>query len=360
MFNASRLTVARQRRGFTKRQLAEQINLDPRSVSGFEAGDYEPTDENLSSIASALSFPKSFFKADDIDIPSPEGVSFRAMSKMTAKQRDKAIAAGALAYLLIDWVEKNFDLPEVDLPDLREEDPETAASTLRQHWGLGTRPIKHMVHLLENFGIRVFSLAEESKDVDAYSVWRGIRPCVFLNTEKSAERSRFDAAHELGHLVLHRHAAPNGLDAEKEADAFAGAFLMPAENMKANQRIKNLDQLIAIKEKWKVSLAAATYRSYELRLMSKWHYQTTFKEISQRGWRTQEPFPIKRETSQVWKKVFAQLRYEGVGAEKLAEELDVPTDELVKLVFGLVTIGMSSNEKNRTQISRRPNLRVIK
>jgi IrrE N-terminal-like domain len=58
-------------------------------------------------------------------------------------------------------------------------------------------------------------------------------PFVFLNTLKSGEHSRFDAA-ELGHLVLHRHAAPNGQEAEQDANAFASALLMPSASVRAH------------------------------------------------------------------------------------------------------------------------------
>ena len=55
-----------------------------------------------------------------------------------------------------------------------------------------------MLHVLEAKGVRVFSLAENTRNVDAFSSWREERPFVFLNMQKTAERSRFDAAHELG------------------------------------------------------------------------------------------------------------------------------------------------------------------
>src|SRR5207245_2232584 len=83
-----------------------------------------------------------------------------------------------------------------DVPDYRQIEPHMAAMLLRQHWGLGIKPIANMVHLLELKGIRVFSLAESTKDVDAFSLWRDDIPYVFLNRFKSPERSRFDAAHE--------------------------------------------------------------------------------------------------------------------------------------------------------------------
>jgi transcriptional regulator with XRE-family HTH domain len=227
MLNPSRMKIARQRAGLTKKELAERVGVDPRSISGFEAGQYEPTDENVKRIARAVGFSQEFLEADDIEVLPSEGISFRSLEKMTAKQRDAAIAAGSIAFILNDWVDQEFDLPQHDIPDFRGAPAEVAAQSVRHRWGLGERPIKNMVHLLELKGIRVFSLAEKCQEVDAYSIWRGARPFVFLNTGKSAERRRFDAAHELAHLVLHQHAAPKGIEAEKEAHAFAGAFLMP-------------------------------------------------------------------------------------------------------------------------------------
>src|SRR5947209_247581 len=102
MLNPSRLMIARQRAGLTKKELAARVGVDPRAISGFEAGQYEPTEENLNRIARATGFPREFFEADDIEVLSPEGVSFRSMSKMTAKQRDAAVAAGSIAFILSD------------------------------------------------------------------------------------------------------------------------------------------------------------------------------------------------------------------------------------------------------------------
>lgn len=360
MFNRSRLTIARQRASLTKAELAKKAGIEARAVSGFEAGQYLPSDDTVEKIARALRYPKEFFFADDIDAPRAEGVSFRSMTRMTSRQRDAAIAAGALAYVLSDWLESEFDLPEVNLPDLREDKPEAAAMSLRQYWGLGERPIKNMIHLLELKGLRVFSLAENSVEVDAYSVWRSDRPCIFINTGKSAERRRFDAAHELGHLVLHKHAGPSGLDAEKEANAFASAFLMPAASMKTLGRVTTIDRLIAEKQKWTVSVAALAYRLHDLRLISDWNYHTLCVQIAQRGFRKDEPSPAQNETSQVWQKVFADMRRNGEGLQALADKLLIPTEELVKLVFGLVTVGLPTNSMlNKPIANRSSHLRLV-
>lgn len=359
MFNRSRLTVARQRAGLTMKELAAKAGIEPRTVTGYEAGEYLPGEDVARRLARILGFPLSFFLADDVDIPRAEGVSFRSMSKMTARQRDGAIAAGAIAFLLSDWLDNEFDLPVSDVPDMREDTPQSAAAGLRDLWGLGNRPIKNVVHLLELKGVRVFSLGEDGKEVDAFSVWHGQRPYVFLNSQKSAERSRFDAAHELGHLVLHKHAAPNGLEAEKQANEFAAAFLMPEAPLRAVGRISGLPKVVELKRLWLVSVAAMTYRLHELGLISKWAYQQLFTEISRRGWRTDEPMPMRREQSQVWKKVLDDLRQSGSGVERLSSILSVPESEVVKLLFGLVTVAVPSSP-NASITPKKGKLRLVK
>src|SRR4029077_3081434 len=118
-------------------------------------------------------------------------------------------------------------------------------------------------------GVRVFSLSLDAAEVDAFSMWRQRTPFVFLNTKKSAEHSRFDAAHELGHLVLHRHGSPQGREAEREANAFASAFLMPRATVLANMpRLATVDRLIKLKKYWAVSVAALAYRLHAVGVLS--------------------------------------------------------------------------------------------
>jgi transcriptional regulator with XRE-family HTH domain len=134
-FNPSRLAFARKRRGFTKSKVASLIDVDLRSVSAYENGEFKPDDDRLGRLAKALKFPIEFFSGDDIEELSPNSASFRAMSKMTAGQRDMALGAGALALLVNKWIEDRFKLPLPSLPDLHlEESPEIAADSLRRHW----------------------------------------------------------------------------------------------------------------------------------------------------------------------------------------------------------------------------------
>jgi Zn-dependent peptidase ImmA (M78 family)/DNA-binding XRE family transcriptional regulator len=346
-----------------KIRLAESIGLTSRSISAFENGEKTPSQETIERMAATLVFPESFFSGADMDVPNHNTASFRSMSRMSASKRDAALGAGALAFLLSDWIESRFDLPATDLLDLREEAPESAAVALRQAWGLGERPVRNMVHLLEAKGIRVFSLVEQAVEVDAFSLWRNEKPFVFLNTLKSSEHSRFDAAHELGHLVLHKHGGPHGQDTEHQANAFASAFLMPkASVLSVAPRIPTLEHLLLLKKQWVVSVAALAYRLQAIGLLSECHYRSLCIEISERGFRSSEPNPAPHEISQVLAKIFAALRQEAIGKHDIAHALQIDETELDKMVFGLTLVSVDGSGNGDQAVKRQGNahLRVVK
>jgi Zn-dependent peptidase ImmA (M78 family) len=337
MFNLKRLDLARKRRRYTAKILAEKARVAPVTLSRIVNGVQIPDDETIDKLIEALAYPREFFFRDDIDPIDATTASFRSLKAMTARERDAALAAGQLSYEMADWVRAKFNLPSADLLDLsHEHDPAAAARTLRQRWAIGERPIGNMVKLLETKGVRVFSLAENTKNVDAFSCWRDGEPYIFLNTFKSTERSRFDAAHELGHLVLHKHGgARQGRSAEHEAHLFAASFLMPRDDVLATiPFVTSLDQLVRAKGRWGVSGAALAYRLHKLSLLTDWHYRTFCIRINQQ-YGTDEPNGLPPERSSVWQMILTDLWKEGVTKGHIAAQLAIPSDEMENLLFGL-------------------------
>jgi Zn-dependent peptidase ImmA (M78 family)/DNA-binding XRE family transcriptional regulator len=337
-FSGHRLTIARQRKKLTGKELAEIAGLTPVTVSKAENGhQVEPgTAERL---AKALGFPMEFFYLDAPKLVEADTVSFRSLKKMSASERDASLAAGSLGVELYEWIETRFDLPEADLIDLNKERsrPDSAARLLRQHWGLGDRPIGNMLKLLESKGVRVLSLSENTRNVDAYSFWRGDHPYIFLNQEKTAERSIFDSAHELGHLVLHHHAgARNDKGAEFQADQFASAFLMPEHDIKNELAdITSPQQIIRAKKRWRVSAMALAYRLHTLKLLSDWSYRSICIELGKLGYRSGEPQGVECETSVVIAKVLTALWTKRLTKSEIARDLAVPISEIETLIFRL-------------------------
>jgi len=90
-----------------------------------ETARMEPSDEVLESIAAVTRFPIPFFHNGDIEVPSADGVSFRSMKSMTAGQRNAALAAGALAFELSEWINKRFELPQRRSPICETSDLKT-------------------------------------------------------------------------------------------------------------------------------------------------------------------------------------------------------------------------------------------
>lgn len=359
MLTPSRLVVARKRRRMTLAQLAATSSVSVRSITAFEHGHKQPGAETLDALASALDFPRSFFEECAIDDIPLGSVSFRALSKMSALDRDAALGAGQLTVLINDWIERHFRLPRPAVPTLSHLDPEEAAERVRALWGLGEAPIPNMVHLLEANGVRVFSLAVDCANVDAFSLrYRG-NPFTLLNTRKSGERGRFDAAHELGHLVLHSDDRPaHGVEAEEQANRFASAFLMPRAGVLAQSlRHATPDKILLAKRKWKVAAVALAYRVHDLGLLSDWKYKAVSKRLAELGYRRDEPGGITRETSQVLGKVFSSLRQDPPRMS-LAEELRLTADELNLHVFGLVPIALDGGRQATAPGS--PNLQLVR
>lgn len=279
-FNQTRLIFARKRRKYTIRSLSSALGITSQTLSNYENGRSIPAPDMLSLISKHLHFPEQFFFLDNIEMLDSKSVSFRSLARMPAYVREAALCAGNMALEFTNWLEKKIEFPHVDLPDLRDCEPEAAAETLRSIWGLGELSIKNMVHTLEAKGVRVFSLSENTYDMDAYSFWIGNQPFVFLNTQKSVEHGRFDAAHELGHLILHKHGAPLGKEAEQQANRFASAFLMPYGSIVSrvpHSFFPTISGIVSLKPYWRVSTSALTRRLKDLSLLSDWHYNNIIK-----------------------------------------------------------------------------------
>jgi len=245
------------------------------------------------------------------------------------------LSVSALAFELDDWITDRYQLPRSNVVSLSDMSPVNAANYVRTQWGIGLRPIGNMLNLLEAHGVRVFSLTEQTRHLDAYSFWRNKKPYIFLNTLKTCERSRFDAAHELGHLVLHQHSGSSHPEAEREADAFASAFLMPTEDVIATVlHINRFEDLVRYKKRWGVSAAALAYRLRKLGRISAWHYRGYCIELGKLG-RNHEINGLPRETSSIWKKVFTDLWRRKIPLARLAELLAVPVRELDDMLFGV-------------------------
>lgn len=306
-FSSARLREAREARGLTATALAEMTGVSRQVISQYETGEVTPGPEVLHRMAGLLNLPIAFLSLPSRE-PESETVFYRSLAAATKTARTRAERRFRWLKDIVSYLGQFVELPtpflpRIDLPaDLAEITRvhiEDIAAQVRRQWSLGDGPISNMVWLLENNGCIVSRGILEANTLDAFSSFRSKegRPYIFLGSDKdSAARSRFDAAHELGHMILHRGISEKRLatptefrSIEAQADAFASCFLLPAETFARDLAAPTLDAMHILKEKWRVSIAAMVKRAADMGMITPEHAQQMWISRARRGWTRREP-----------------------------------------------------------------------
>ncbi len=339
LFRAERLTLARELRGLTKVELASRVGKTVSAVSQYESGRIRPDARAVGALTLALGLTPGFFTYQGDSLISPSECHFRSLRSAGVRDRRRLLAQGSLLCDVLDELRALIQLPEEQVQSVGRtaesfDEIEEVASDVRRGWGLGLGPIPNMVRLLESKGTVVTRVPDACREVDAFSVWHRGRPLVFLLSEKdSPSRSRFDAAHELGHLVLHPDVAPGDVGSEREANRFAGAFLFPKEPFVAEcPRRLDWDHLYELKRRWGVSASALVRRGYDLGIFSEATYRRAFMNLSKSGQRTREPWEPVQESPVLLRRSLELLGEERV--EDMAARLGLSRADIESL-FGL-------------------------
>lgn len=304
-FRPERLAQVLDARGLSQVQLAAIADVSAGSVSKWRSGQQEPTTEALNKLAKAVNVRADWFLR-----PIPE---FNASVQLFRSNASALKSARALMSVRHDWSKELaaelgefVDYPDVAFPtrtfrdpkEIGYEDIELVATECRQLWKLGFGPIPDVVLAIENAGGVVVREATGVARIEGLSSWCAVnsRPFVYLNADKAnGFRSRFDAAHELGHIVMHRHIPPlvaqaSHKEMERQAHYFAGAFLLPGETFSAEvPSVPTLDTFLALKPRWKISAAAMLMRARALGLVDEREELNLWKRRSSRFGGKSEP-----------------------------------------------------------------------
>ena len=306
-FVGERLKEAREARGLTGVALAELVGVKRASISQYELGKVSPQLDVLRRLSIVLNIPRAFFLRPPSQ-PDKDSPFYRSMSAVTKSDRLKVRRKYTWLKLITSYLRGYVRFPYVKLPQLNVPSEvaaidtttiELAASQTRKFWGLRDGPISDVTLLLENNGVIVSRVTLETMRMDGFSCWDddSKTPYVILGDDKeSAVRSRFDAAHELGHLVLHRNLPSQSISnpinnkvIEAQANEFAGAFLLPEETFVEDLHFVSLDSLKALKSKWLVSIGAMLHRAVVLGMVTEKQTKGLWVNYTRRGWRSKEP-----------------------------------------------------------------------
>lgn len=363
-FNHNMLALAREARGLTQAELAERLEIGQGTLSKYESDILQPTDDAIGSLAGALGYPRTFFFEPGRPYGFPP-FHYRRRKKLSAKTLGRIVAEMNIRRMHIAKMGVAYQrgnvtsfIPEIDRDDYNSRkggrlDVEDVARLVREMWMLPKGPIPNMVELLESkhsivvpcdFGTDLIDAM--SQRIDGYPV------LFFINSNAPADRVRHTLAHELGHMVLHTSSVKSDEEMEDEADAFAGAFLLPGDEIRPQLRKFDLRQLANMKSHWKVSMAAIAIRADRLKLITPYQKKMFFIEMGRLGYRKREPNEPPRELPSVLKRMVdfhrTKLNY---SSEEMARLLSVLPAEFASM-YGPDTFG--------TDTDPRRHLRVVK
>jgi Zn-dependent peptidase ImmA (M78 family) len=161
--------------------------------------------------------------------------------------------------------------------------PTTQAKQILERVGMQTVPIP-VVKIAKALGA-IVQLSPLDNELSGLIFVRGETPIIGVNSLHHENRQRFTVAHEIGHLVLHRHLIGNnihvdrtfrvlmrdaksttGTDSiEREANQFAAALLIPDNILRShlNEEFFDIDDdkpIERLAQKFRVSKQAMDYR----------------------------------------------------------------------------------------------------
>ena len=346
-----RLKEARELRGLNQAELAERLQVSRQIVSDYESGKKKPSGQTLFSLTRELDLPWAFFMTER---KTPERVSpfsFRKKSSTTKREQLQAKQQERLLVDIVKYLEGFLDLPKAnvlmfegdDYQDLDIQTIESLAQALRKHWNLGNGPISNMVRLMETNGIIVSKVSIADR-IDAFSCWIEERPIAILSQEKQAAvRQRFDAAHELGHIVMHRYIPEKYFQdkttlkvLEDQAQYFGSAFLLPADTFPKEVLVPSVQGFTMLKSRWKTSIQAMIMRCHALRLISDNQKKYLFQQMAK--FRKFEPLDdqLPQEEPQLIAKAFEVLLDAGlIGSMQDVQEALCLSAGLIQEIGGL-------------------------
>ncbi|MCW5319668.1 ImmA/IrrE family metallo-endopeptidase [Verminephrobacter aporrectodeae subsp. tuberculatae] len=304
-FQRGRLDQVLAARRLTQVQLALMVGVSPATLSKWCTGMHAPEREALERLARVVNVaPDWFTRTPGAKVLQP---LFRSNAPAHA-------AARALLEARIGWaqdvaaalMEYGVSYGDVYLPtrtythpeEITAEAIEQAAEECRGMWRLGRSEIEDLALAAEWAGIILVREETGIAQIEGLSAWSKVlrRPIVLLSADQdNGYRGRFDLAHEVGHLVLHRcierptEPARHKL-LEQQAHLFAGAFLLPAETFAAEVLLHpTLDDLLLLKRRWGVSVAAIITRLRTLQLLDEDGARMLLKRRSVRWGAKSEP-----------------------------------------------------------------------
>jgi len=293
-FFGDNLRIARLMSGISLQELGDRVGTTRQYLSQLETTDKKPAPDLIEALSYELGVSPEFLGKQIGNTVKDEECHFRKLSSVPMYSIRECTARMTLVHRVVDALDQRLDLPKVDFPELgpitSSRDAAIAAQDCRKYWGLGKGPIVSVARLIEYAGGVITSLGSISEKVDALSVHRE-RPIIVLNNTKNSPRLRFDLAHELGHMVMHKGVESGCRETEAQADQFASYFLLPQDALLSSYQPStriNWQAIRQIKVQWGISMRAVIFRLRQSNIITPSQYRTANITLSKKGARSEE------------------------------------------------------------------------
>lgn len=287
--NIEMLTLAREAKGYTQKDLAVLCDCNQSRISKIESGELAPQEADVQNFVRVLGQAREFLFQRAI--ASPASVSFyRKAQGLPLKMLRQCNAQMNVRRIEIERRLGNARLGIRGLPTFLPGDggAKAVAQKLRQEWELPVGPVRNLTKLVEEAGCVIVDFPFPSSKLDGLCIRAPEKPpIIFLNQNFPKSRRRLSLAHELGHLVMHTNPHEK---VEEEAWEFAAEFMMPAAEIAGQLTNINLDTLGRLKSQWGVSMQAILQRAKNLGKISESHSRFLWIQIAKCGYRINEPF----------------------------------------------------------------------
>ena len=314
-------------RGLTQAQLAQAIGATQATVSRYMSGARTPDEAEVHKIADVLGVT-SLFLTKEFRMRAAIGVSAHMRRQTTTKVSTWRSAEARLNELRMHMsmlTERATLQPTTHVPtfDYQFIEPAEAARRVRTAWRVPLGPVRSVVKLMEAAGVIVCELDLGTHRIDGLSQWASDYPLIVMNSWAAPSRKRLMLAHELGHLVMHAdgYVDDETINVESQANEFAAEFLMPETEIRPQLKTLKIPNLLALKHEWGVSMQAIFERGFRLGLMNGIDRQNFYKQVSRKGWRTEEPdedrIPVESPT--LVSDLIAQFRSVGLSDDEFAD-----------------------------------------
>ena len=226
IINPAMVVLAREARGLTQTDLAEQLGVSQSMLSKVEAGVKMPGPDLLERLGKVLEYPESFFfQTDPVYGPGLSEFFHRRRQDVGVKALGRIHAQINIIRMHVARLTKSVEIPEQKIRPLALEDfggrPQEVARAMRAAWQMPHGPVANVVRVIEDAGGIVIRCQFGTQRVDAISRWvPGLPPLFFVNEGLPTDRERLTLCHELGHLILHDAPTANILTMYETAAAY--------------------------------------------------------------------------------------------------------------------------------------------